>query len=78
MRKLAVDSFLALDCEGLARADTFVTAQGEVYVNEVNTMPGFTKLSMFPSLWEASGLSYRELLTDLIEQALARPVNVNR
>lgn len=78
VRKLAVDSFLALDCEGLARADTFVTAQGEVYVNEVNTMPGFTKLSMFPSLWEASGLSYRELLTDLIEQALARPVNVNR
>lgn len=78
VRELARMSFSALDCEGLARVDTFVTADGEVYVNEVNTMPGFTKLSMFPSLWNESGLPYRELLTDLIEQALARPVNVNR
>nr|WP_076387840.1 D-alanine--D-alanine ligase family protein [Vaginimicrobium propionicum] len=78
VRDLARRSFEALDCEGLARVDLFVTAQGDVLVNEVNTMPGFTKLSMFPSLWQASGISYRELLTDLIEQALARPVNVNR
>lgn len=75
---LAQRSFEALDCEGLARVDLFVTTQGDVLVNEVNTMPGFTKLSMFPSLWQASGINYRELLTDLIEQALARPVNVNR
>lgn len=77
-RDLAQRSFVALDCEGLARVDLFVSAQGDVLVNEVNTMPGFTKLSMFPSLWQASGIDYRDLLTDLIEQALARPVNVNR
>lgn len=78
VQSLAVRSFEALGCEGLARVDTFITAEGQVLVNEVNTMPGFTALSMFPSLWEASGLSYRELITDLIEQACARRLDVVR
>lgn len=74
----AAAAFLALGCEGLARVDFFVTADGGVFVNEVNTLPGFTALSMFPSLWQASGLPYRDLITDLIEQALARPNSVMR
>ena len=73
VQSVAVRSFEALGCEGLSRVDTFVTAAGEVYVNEVNTMPGFTELSMFPSLWQVAGLDYRDLITDLIRQALDRP-----
>lgn len=78
VRELAVASFEALGAEGLARVDTFVTAAGEVVINEVNTMPGFTELSMFPSLWQISGLDYPSLITDLILQALRRPNNVVR
>lgn len=78
VQQTARASFRALDCEGLARVDTFITAAGEVFVNEVNTMPGFTKLSMFPSLWQVSGLPYADLITDLIEQALRRPNGVVR
>ncbi len=73
VRQLAARSFDVLGCEGLARVDTFVTASGEVFVNEVNTMPGFTELSMYPSLWQAAGMDYRDLITDLITQGLSRP-----
>lgn len=65
-----------MGAEGLARVDLFVTADGRVLVNEINTMPGFTHISMFPKLWEASGISYRDLITDLIEQALERPLGL--
>ena len=68
----AVRAFRALDGEGLARVDFFLTKTGELYVNEVNTMPGFTSISMYPKLWEASGLSYPKLLDNLIELAIAR------
>ncbi|GAA2183455.1 D-alanine--D-alanine ligase family protein [Brooklawnia cerclae] len=78
VRELAAGSFEAIGAEGLARVDTFVTADGEVVVNEVNTMPGFTQLSMFPSLWQASGIDYRSLITDLLDQALGREVGVIR
>ncbi|WIY83636.1 D-alanine--D-alanine ligase family protein [Propionimicrobium sp. PCR01-08-3] len=78
VRELSARCFEALEVEGLARVDTFVTASGDVFINELNTMPGFTELSMFPSLWQVSGLSYTDLITDLIEQALARPNNVIR
>ncbi|KQM15458.1 D-alanine--D-alanine ligase [Plantibacter sp. Leaf171] len=71
MQDLARRSFDALGCAGLARVDFFLTADGFV-VNEVNTMPGFTPISMFPSCWLASGLSYPELITELIEVARAR------
>ncbi|MGO3886535.1 MAG: D-alanine--D-alanine ligase family protein [Mycetocola sp.] len=68
--ELAVRAFEALDLSGLARVDVFLGADGFV-VNEVNTMPGFTPISMFPSCWLASGLSYPELITELIEVAQA-------
>ncbi|NLO89895.1 MAG: D-alanine--D-alanine ligase [Clostridia bacterium] len=73
VRRLAVEAFKAVDCSGLARVDFFVTKDtGEIYVNEINTMPGFTKISMFPKLWEASGVPYGELLTRLIDLAFER------
>jgi D-alanine-D-alanine ligase len=70
---LAVSAFLALDCAGMARADFFLEEEtGKPYVNELNTIPGFTKISMYPKLWEASGLAYPALLDRLIELALER------
>lgn len=76
VQQIAKASFRALGCEGLARVDTFVTADGLVAVNEVNTMPGFTEISMYPRLWQASGLTYTELVARLIDLALARPVGL--
>ncbi|WP_433732913.1 D-alanine--D-alanine ligase family protein [Nocardia sp. CA-129566] len=71
IRELAVRAFKALDCSGLARVDFFVTAEGPV-INEINTMPGFTSISMYPRMWEATGIDYRTLVSTLIETALAR------
>lgn len=67
VRELAVRMFQAMGCEGYARVDFFVTGDGDVIANEVNTIPGFTSISMYPKLWEASGLPYRELLTRILE-----------
>lgn len=73
IQNLAVLAFQALDCAGLARCDFLLEkTTGEVFVNELNTMPGFTPISMYPKLWEASGLSYSELLDRLIGLALER------
>jgi D-alanine-D-alanine ligase len=72
IQQLAVRAFAALDAQGLARVDFFVDRSGQVVVNEVNTMPGFTPISMFPRMWLAAGLSYPELLTVLVRTALAR------
>jgi D-alanine-D-alanine ligase len=72
----AVRTFEAVDCEGLARVDVFVTADGEVVVNEINTMPGFTPFSMYPRMWQQSGLSYPELLDELLRLALERPTGL--
>ena len=73
VQKLAVDAYLAIDCAGMARADFLLDRQtGKVYVNEVNTLPGFTPISMYPKLWEASGVSYTELIDRLIQLALER------
>ena len=70
-RAYALDAFTALDCAGLARVDFFyVEETGELYLNEVNTMPGFTTTSMYPKLWEAAGLGYAELTRRLVELAL--------
>lgn len=71
LRELAVRAFRALDCQGLARVDFFVTADGPV-INEINTMPGFTSISMYPRMWEATGLDNAALVSTLIETALAR------
>jgi len=72
VRAMARRAFVALDCAGLARVDFFVGAGGEPVVNEVNTMPGFTPISMFPRMWAASGLDYPALLDRLIGSALRR------
>jgi D-alanine-D-alanine ligase len=72
VQKLAVQTFQVLCCEGLARIDFFMKADGTILVNEINTMPGFTKISMYPKLWEAGGVSYTRLIDQLIELALRR------
>ena len=72
LRELAVRTFEAVGCEGLARVDFFVFPDGSVVVNEINTMPGFTPLSMFPRMWAATGLDYPALVDRLITLALTR------
>jgi D-alanine-D-alanine ligase len=72
VRSLAVESFVATECEGMARIDFFVRPDGEVVVNEINTIPGFTATSVYAKLFEASGIPYSELLDRLIELALER------
>ncbi len=71
LRKAAIEVYTAMDCRGMARADFFLTADGTPVFNEINTLPGFTNISMYPKLWEASGLPYAKLLDRLIELALA-------
>ncbi|MGA4668235.1 D-alanine--D-alanine ligase family protein [Propionibacteriaceae bacterium Y1923] len=73
---LAVRTFEAMDAEGLARVDMFALPDGQVLVNEINTMPGFTQYSMYPSLWQATGMSYPELIDELLGLALARPLGL--
>ena len=72
VREYAVRAFTALDCAGLARVDFFVTPELDVYLNEINTMPGFTPTSMFPRMWAAAGLEYPKLVDRLIRTALTR------
>jgi D-alanine-D-alanine ligase len=72
VRELAVASFVATECEGMARVDFFVREDGEVVVNEINTIPGFTSTSVYAKLFEASGVPYAELLDRLVELALER------
>ncbi len=72
VQQLAIRAFVALGCEGLARVDFFLTPEGDVIVNEVNTMPGFTPASMFPRMWAESGLGYPQLIDRLINSALTK------
>ncbi|MBO0845062.1 MAG: D-alanine--D-alanine ligase [Nocardioides sp.] len=72
LREMAARAFAALDCEGLARVDFFVLADGSLVVNEVNTMPGFTPTSMYPRMWAAEGVDYPALVDRLIQLALRR------
>ena len=72
VQNLAIRVFTTLGCEGLARVDFFLTPEGELFVNEINTMPGFTAISMYPRLWEASGISYPDLIDRLIQLAIER------
>lgn len=73
VQRLAVQVFQAIDCSGLARVDFFLRrSDGQVLVNEINTMPGFTRISMYPKLWEASGLPYPRLIDELVNLALER------
>lgn len=70
VRETAIKAFKAVDGMGLSRVDSFVTADGGIMINEINTMPGFTPISMYPKAWEATGLSYTDLITTLIEGVL--------
>jgi D-alanine-D-alanine ligase len=79
VRQFAIRAFQAIDCSGLARVDFFIERQTErVLVNEINTMPGFTEFSMYPKLWEATGIGYRELIDRLIQLALERHADKSR
>ncbi len=73
IQRLAVQCYKAVGCEGMARVDFLMeTSSGRIYVNEINTVPGFTAISMFPKMWEASGIPYPELIDRLIELAMER------
>ncbi|MDH2416954.1 D-alanine--D-alanine ligase [Nocardioides sp. CER19] len=76
VREIAVQAFEAIGAEGISRVDVFVMPDGEVVINEINTMPGFTPISMYPQMWEASGISYPELIDELIQLALERPTGL--
>lgn len=79
IRTLAIQAYQAIDCQGFARVDFFMEREtGRILVNEINTIPGFTQISMYPKLWEASGLSYRELVDELITLALERNADMKR
>ena len=75
IQNLAVQAFQTLCCSGLSRVDFFLKENGEIILNEINTMPGFTTISMYPKLWEACGIGYTDLITRLIELALENHVN---
>ncbi|MDP9328412.1 MAG: D-alanine--D-alanine ligase A, partial [Actinomycetota bacterium] len=76
IQRMAVAAFRAIDCAGMARVDFFVQGDGldpgDVWLNEINTIPGFTSISMYPKLWEASGLAYPELIERLLDLAVER------
>lgn len=80
IREMAIAAFRACDLAGLARVDFLMEPDGRrrIYINEVNTLPGFTQISMYPKLWEATGIAYRDLITRLIELALERQQEKNR
>ncbi|MCM3740482.1 D-alanine--D-alanine ligase [Oceanobacillus luteolus] len=72
IQDVAIQAFQALNCEGMARVDVFLTEADEIIINEINTIPGFTKISMYPKLWEHSGISYSDLIDQLIQLAIER------
>ena len=72
LKSTAIKAFRALNCEIMSRVDMFMTPSGDIYVNEINTLPGFTNISMYPALWGNEGLSYSDLLTELIDLAKKR------
>ena len=76
LQRIGARTFRASGAEGLARVDMFVTPDEEIFVNELNTMPGFTYISMYPQLFEASGLSYADLIAELVRLALERPTGL--
>ncbi len=72
LQETAILAFQTIECSGMARVDFFLTPEGDVYVNEINTIPGFTNISMYPKLWEASGLLYTDLITKLLYLAIEK------
>lgn len=78
IQELSLKTFRVLNCEGLARVDFFLKKNGSIFINEINTIPGFTNISMYPKLWEASGISQTKLLDRLIDLAIERFDSENR
>lgn len=78
LREAAVKIFRCLGCEGMSRVDFFLLPDGEIVFNELNTLPGFTKISMYPKLWEAAGIPYSELIVKLCELAIERGCKVSK
>jgi len=72
IQKMAIETYRVMGCDGLTRVDFFLKKNGDLYVNEINTIPGFTKISMYPKMWEATGVAYTELITQLIDFAFAK------
>jgi len=72
IQDIALRTFAVLECTGMARVDVFLTPDNTIIINEINTLPGFTRISMYPQLWQASGVGYSELITQLIELALEK------
>jgi D-alanine-D-alanine ligase len=72
LQELSIKAFKSLNCEGLARVDFFLRVNGDIYLNEINTMPGFTPISMYPRVFAASGIAYPNLIEHLISEALNR------
>jgi D-alanine-D-alanine ligase len=72
VRQAAMDAYVALQCQDFARVDLFLTDKEEVYVNEINTIPGFTRVSMFPAMWQHMGISYSQLISKLIDLCMER------
>lgn len=78
IQSIAKKVFTSLGCSGLSRVDFFLTAKGEIFVNEINTIPGFTNISMYPKMWEATGITYRDLITQLIDLAFQKFESENK
>ena len=78
VRNYAKEAYQTLDCTGLSRCDFFLTADGSVYLNEINTMPGFTPYSLYPLMWQEMGVSYGDLLMTLLELAQKRHQEKNK
>src|SRR5262245_49319473 len=72
MRRLAVECYQAVECEGMARVDFLMDKAGEIFINEINTIPGFTSISMYPKMWDAAGVPFNKLIDRLLELALER------
>lgn len=72
IQNIAIKTYQALSCDGLSRVDFFIEKSGDIYVNEINTIPGFTNISMYPKMWEATGISYSSLISELIELAIKK------
>jgi len=77
VKNLALETYITLECRGLARVDMFLTPEDQLIINEINTIPGFTNISMYPKLWEASGLSQQDLISKLIELAIEENDTIN-
>lgn len=78
IQQIAIKAYKALYCEDFSRVDLFLKDNGDIYLNEINTIPGFTHISMFPQLWKLDGITYRELITELIETAFRKYERQNR